>query len=87
MTWATDCRLDTIDWLLLMEGSVRRGDLMQIFGVSESQASKDLGEFDRAHPGAMRYDLRAKQYVPTNGRYVSQRGVKRARPLVFAIER
>lgn len=85
MTWATDRRLDTIDWLLLMEGSVRRGDLIEIFGVSMSQASHDLTEFASAHPGAMRYDKSGKQYVPANRRYASQRGVKRARPLVFSI--
>lgn len=64
MTWATDRRLDYIGWRLATHGEVQRADLTGIFGVSEAQASGDLGAYDRAHPGAMAYDKSAKRYVP-----------------------
>lgn len=73
MTWATDRRLDYIDWRLALHGSVRRQHLMETFGVSQAQASGDLAAFERMHPGAMRYDKSAKQYVPAGTRYRSQR--------------
>lgn len=64
MTWATDRRLDYIDWRLSVHGEVQRADLARQFGVSVQQASADLGAFDAAHAGAMRYDKSAKRYVP-----------------------
>jgi len=77
MTWATDRRLDYVDWRLLNHGSVQRSDIVRTFDVSPTQASVDLREFDRAHPGAMTYDNSAavRAYVPANGRYRSQRGM------------
>jgi hypothetical protein len=85
MTWATDRRLDYIDWRLLTAGAIRRSDIMRAFEVSEGQASADLAEFHRLYPEASRYDKSAKRYVPANGRYGSQRGIKRRVPLVFEI--
>ena len=84
-TWAVARRLDYIDWRLLTAGAIRRADIEAAFGVSQAQASADLGEFDRAHPGAMAYDRSAKQYVPADGRYVSRRGIKKRLPLMFEI--
>jgi hypothetical protein len=75
-----------VDWRLLTAGSVRRKDIMAAFSISEAHASADIAAFDRTHPGVMRYDKSAKMYVPSNGRYVSQRGIKRSVPLVFEIE-
>lgn len=73
--WAVDRRLDYIDWRLLVVGHIRRGDLARTFGTSENQASHDLADFDRAHPGVMAYDKNAKQYVPARKPYRSQRGM------------
>ena len=72
MTWATDRRLDYIAWRLASRGAIRRDDLMRVFAVSMAQASADLGEFDRAHPGAMSYDRSAKHYA-ANGRHKARK--------------
>ena len=48
---------------LAREGSIRRGDIMETFGVSTPQASKDIQVWLDAHPGAMSYDTSAKRYV------------------------
>ena len=63
VTWATDRRLDYIDWRLSQHGDICRADIMAVFGVSEPQASIDLNAFLAAHPGAMEYDKSAKRYV------------------------
>lgn len=73
MSWATERRLDYIAWCLKARGSIRRDDLMRVFGVSMPQASTDLGEFDRAHPGAMIYDKSSKQYVPNGTRRATRK--------------
>ena len=44
-------------------GFINREHLMRKFRISQPQASIDLSEFMRAHPGAMTYDLSAKRYV------------------------
>ncbi len=85
MTWFTDIRLDYIDWRLLNEGAINRSHIVTRFDISENQASIDLNAFDREHPGAMRYDKSAKQYVPANGRYRPVRGA-RPGPMVIVIE-
>ena len=74
MTWATDRRLDFIDWCLARQGEVQRGDLVAEFGVSQQQASADLGAFEAAHPGAMNYDKSRKRYVPARSNYLPRRG-------------
>lgn len=73
MTWATDRRLDFIDWHVAERGSIRREHLVTAFGVSLQQASADLTAFQSAHPAALVYDRSDKQYVPANGRYKRQR--------------
>ena len=77
VTYATDLRLAYIDWRLLTVGSIQRGDLKRQFGVSEAQASVDLREFERAHPGAMRYEKsgHVRAYVPARREYQSVRGM------------
>lgn len=91
MSWATDRRLDYIDWCLALRGEVQRGDIMATFSVSQAQASADLSAFERAHPGAMRYDKSAKRYVPAQSNYRARRGmddpnVRRAVSLLAAAE-
>lgn len=87
MTWASDRRLDYIDWRLVTRGSIRRADISRVFDVSESQASADLSEFIRLYADAVAYDKSAKQYVPARKTYRAQRGmdspeVKRALSLL-----
>ena len=67
-------RLSFIDWRMLTEGSIRRGHLVETFGVSMAQASGDINNFIRAYPDALSYDKTVKQYVPANGRYRSVTG-------------
>lgn len=71
--WYVSRRLDWIDILLATAGQVNRDDLVQRFGVSASQASVDLRAFEAAHPGAARYDHRAKCYVPSRIPYRRRR--------------
>lgn len=73
MTWASDRRLDYIDWRLATHGEVQRADIGNLFDVSVPQASADLSEFMRQHPGAMEYDKTRKRYVPVRPRYKRQR--------------
>ncbi len=41
-SWAIERRFDYIDWALATSGSLRRSDLVNIFGVSLGQASHDI---------------------------------------------
>lgn len=43
-------------------GTIGRRDLMAAFDISHAQASADLTELQREHPGCLAYDLRAKTY-------------------------
>ena len=43
--------------------SINRSDLVEVFGVSVPQASKDLMLYQERAPGNMDYDTRAKRYV------------------------
>jgi hypothetical protein len=45
-------------------GRVVRQDLESEFNVSRPSASTFFGRFIAEHPGAMRYDMSAKAYVP-----------------------
>lgn len=73
MTWATDRRQDYIDWSLWSRGTIQRGDLMRMFGISLGQASTDLQEFFAAHPDATTYDKFCKAYVPMQRPYRRRR--------------
>ena len=75
MTWATERRLDFIDWRLAEHESVRREHIQQAFGVSQGQASGDLTAFRDLYPGAIRYDYAAKQYVAADHVYRARRGM------------
>ena len=60
--WSIERRLDFIASRLAWEGRINRLDLVVRFGVSPNQATADLKRFDELHPGALRYDTRAKTY-------------------------
>lgn len=72
-SYAVERRLDYIDYVMLVRGSIRRADIMRQFGVSEVKASQDIARFLAAHPDALEYDKRAKQYVPTQAPYRTRR--------------
>ena len=48
-------------------GRINRLDLVARFAVSPNQATADLKRFDELHPGALRYDTRAKTYCSGPG--------------------
>ena len=66
MRWAQRQRLDFIGQRLLSDGAVNRRDLIGKFGISPPQAAVDFRCFEKAHPGAMRYDSSRKAYVAHN---------------------
>jgi len=63
LKWGVGRRLEFIEFRLFWEGSINRADLVEAFGVSVPQASKDLTFYQERAPGNVEYDTRAKRYV------------------------
>lgn len=63
MNWAQRQRIGFIGDRLMAGQTVQRADLVAKFKISVPQASIDIRAFNAAHPGAMRYDRRARRYV------------------------
>lgn len=63
MRWGVEQRLEFIEFRLFWEGSVNRADIVDFFGVSVPQASKDLTLYQERANGNMEYDRRRKCYV------------------------
>lgn len=63
MRWGVEQRLEFIEFRLFWEGTINRADIIECFGVSTPQASKDLSLYQARAPGNMLYDTRAKRYV------------------------
>jgi WYL domain len=61
--WGVEQRLEFIEFRLFWEGTINRADIIDCFGVSTPQASKDLARYQDRAPGNMLYDARAKRYV------------------------
>lgn len=64
--WGVEQRLEFIEFRLFWEGGVRRKDIIDMFGVSVPQASKDLSLYQEHVPGNMDYDKSAKRYVASH---------------------
>jgi predicted DNA-binding transcriptional regulator YafY len=60
--WGTERRLEFIEFRLFWEGGVNRSDLVDEFGVSVPQASKDLALYQAQAPDNIRYDRSQKRY-------------------------
>lgn len=60
-------RLFYIEFLALFTGQVSRKDLVSRFGISEPAATKDLSLYSELAPNMLRYDLRQKCYVLSDG--------------------
>jgi hypothetical protein len=67
MRWGVEQRLEFIEFRLLWEGGVNRANIMEMFGVSVPQASKDLTLYQERAPGNVNYDKSAKRYVASAG--------------------
>lgn len=63
MRWGVEQRLEFIEFRLFWEGTINRADIIECFGVSTPQASKDLSLYQARAPGNMVYDASAKRYV------------------------
>jgi hypothetical protein len=61
--WGVEQRLEFIEFRLFWEGSINRADIVEFFGVSVPQASKDLTLYQERAPGNLEYDTRGKRYV------------------------
>jgi hypothetical protein len=61
--WGVEQRLEFVEFRLFWEGSINRADIVEFFGVSVPQASKDLTLYQERAPGNMEYDTRGKRYV------------------------
>ena len=65
--WGVERRLEFIEFRLFWEGGVNRADLIDAFGISVPQASKDLSLYQERAPGNVVYDKSAKRYVASEG--------------------
>lgn len=63
MRWGVEQRLEFIEFRLFWERGVRRADIIEVFGVSVPQASKDLSLYQELAPGNVDYDKSAKRYI------------------------
>lgn len=63
--WAPERRLEFIDFRLLWDGTINRGELVDFFGISTQQASLDLARYTELAPRNLSYDKRAKTYRAT----------------------
>jgi predicted DNA-binding transcriptional regulator YafY len=62
MRWGVEKRLEFIEFRLFWEGGINRADIIDRFGVSVPQASKDLTLYEEKAPGNLHYDKSAKLY-------------------------
>jgi predicted DNA-binding transcriptional regulator YafY len=65
MRWGVEKRLEFIEFRLFWEGGVNRSDIIETFGVSVPQASKDLALYQEKAAGNVIYDKSAKTYIPS----------------------
>jgi hypothetical protein len=60
--WGVEKRLEFIELQLFWEGSLNRADLINEFGLSVPQASKDLSLYQEQAPKNLAYDKSLKKY-------------------------
>ena len=65
--WGVEKRLEFIEFRLFWEGGINRADIIEQFGVSVPQASKDLSLYEEKAPGNLAYDKRHKRYFAAPG--------------------
>jgi hypothetical protein len=61
--WGTDQRLEFIEFRLFWDGTLKRADITDRFGVSVAQASSDLALYKELAPDNLEYDLSLKRFV------------------------
>jgi len=63
MDWHKKQRLRAIEIILFWHGRLNTSDLIQAFGISRIQASKDIKQYLQSYPGNMYYDLSERAYI------------------------
>jgi hypothetical protein len=63
--WGAEQRLEFIEFKLYWEGKLNRGDLRNFFGISNPQASADIGKYIEIAPLNIDYDKSSKCYFAT----------------------
>ena len=67
LRWSIERRLEFIEFRLYWEGGINRGHIVDQFGLSVPQASKDLSRYQELAPDNMAYDKSEKRYFPAPG--------------------
>jgi hypothetical protein len=62
--WQVDHRRAFIEHRLFWRGRLRLGDLVEVFGISRTQASLDVNAYIAEYPDHLAYDKSLKFYVP-----------------------
>ena len=65
LKWGVERRLEFIEFQLYWEGTINRSDIIDQFGVSTPQASKDLSHYQKLAPQNIEYDKSEKKYFAT----------------------
>ncbi len=66
LKWEQRQRLTLLEATVFWSGEVSTGSLLQHFGISRVQASKDLTLYQSLYPDNIRYDRNLKRYVITD---------------------
>ncbi|WP_375208153.1 WYL domain-containing protein [Hyphococcus sp.] len=61
--WSVEQRLEFIEFRLFWEGTIRRSEIREKFGVSIQQASADIAKYRESAPENIRYDTSEKRYL------------------------
>jgi hypothetical protein len=64
--WGQERRLEFIDFRLLWDGRINRGELVAFFGISIQQASLDIARYMELAPQNLEYDKSEKVYRATS---------------------
>lgn len=64
--WGVERRLEFVEFRLFWEGGVNRSDIVNEFGVSVPQASKDLALYQEQAPANIVYDRSEKRYFASD---------------------
>ena len=64
-SWSQERRLEFIEFRLLWDGRINRGELVEFFDISIQQASLDIARYTELAPGNLEYDKSEKTYRAT----------------------
>ena len=67
VNWGVERRYEFIEFRLYWQGRINRSDLMEVFGISVQQASKDLSNYIEGRKSNVIYDKRQRTYLRGRG--------------------